>query len=136
MLLATVSIDEPVQETIARVYEYAPPTIEDLPCFIIFMPAREPVRGSSLLITTYTVRLELLVRDADIPRAQELADAYAEAMLAVFHADLTLNHTCTLITGPKIEEAGDLEYPRGSGQHYVGFNAFLTVQIQEPKAFS
>lgn len=135
-LLETVSIAEPIKEAIARVYEFPPPTVEDLPCFIIGLPALKIERGPSLRIRTYKVRLTLLVRDADVDRAAEIADAYREAILDVFDADVTLGGNCTQALAPEFEEGSGFEYPGGSGKHYVGYDIFLTVEIKEAKAFS
>lgn len=136
-LLETVSITSPITESIVKAYETPPGTVQDLPCFIIFPPALTVERGSGgLRIKTYTVRLELLVRDADLSQAADLVDAYREATIDVFDTKGTLSGTCTLIVGPRVEEASGLEYPRGTGSFYTGFDAFLTVQIQEPKAFT
>lgn len=135
-LLEAVSITEPIEETIARVYEFPPPTVQDIPCFIIGLPALKVERAPSLRIKTYRVRLSLLVRDADVDRAAEIADAYREAILDAFDADVTLGGKSTQALAPEFEEGSGLEYPQGSGNYYVGYQAFLTVEIKEARAFS
>ena len=132
-LLETVSITSPVKQAINRVYETPPETVQDLPCFIIYPPALAVERSSSLRIKRYTVRLRLLVSDADLDRAADLVDAYREAAIDVFDGDLTLNHTCTQIVGPAVEEAASFAY---AGRDYTGLDCLLTVEIKEARAFS
>ena len=132
-LLATVSITVPAEKSIKRVDDTPPDTVQDLPCFIIYPPALTVERGSSLRIKTYTVRLRLLVMDADADRAADFADSFREAVIDVFDADVTLSHKCAQIVGPRVEEAANFTY---GGRDYTGMDCFLTVQIQEPKAFS
>jgi hypothetical protein len=132
-LLATVAITEPAENSIQRVYETPPATVQDVPCFIIYPPALTVERGSSLRIKSYTVRLRLLVMDADADRAADFADAFREATIDVFDADVTLDHKCAQIIGPRIEEAASFAY---GGREFIGMDCFLTVQIKEPKAFS
>jgi len=132
-LLETVSITSPVEQTIKRVYETPPGTVQDLPCFIIYPPALTVERGSSLRIKHYTVRLRLLVSDADLDRAADLVDAYREAVIDVFDGDVTLNGTCTQIVGPAVEEAASSSY---GGRDFTSIDCLLTVEIKEAKAFS
>jgi hypothetical protein len=131
-LLATVAITEPVENSIQRVYETPPETVQDLPCFIIYPPALTVERGSSLRVKTYTVRLRLLVMDADADRAADFTDAFREAVVDVFDTDVTLSANCAQIVGPKIEEAASFSY---GGREFIGMDCFLTVQIKEAKAF-
>ena len=87
VLLATLKLAEPVLSTIAKVYPTPPPTIGDLPCFVIYPPALKVERGPGIRIKTYTVRLRLLVTDADLEQAADLVDAYREAVVDVFDTD-------------------------------------------------
>jgi len=134
-LLATVSITEPIEQTIERVHATPPANVEDLPCFIIYPPALKVERGSALRIKTYTVRLRLLVGDADMDQAADLVDAYREAVIDVFDTDTRLSNSQTRITGPSAEEAGSVQYPAGTGAWFTVVDCFLTVIIEEPKDF-
>lgn len=132
-LLGTVSISSPDEQAIKRVYETPPGTVQDVPCFIIYPPALSVERSSSLRVKKYTVRLRLLVSDADLDRAADLVDAYREAVIDVFDGDLTLNRTCTQIVGPAVEEAASFGY---GGRDYTGLDCLLTVEMKEAKSFS
>jgi hypothetical protein len=134
--LAAVSITSPVAQTIKHVYVDPPGSIQDLPCFIIYPPACKLERANSIRYKHYAVRLRLLLSDEKLDRASALVDAYREALLDALDAEVTLEGTATLIEGPDIEEAADFEIPQGSGKHYTGFDALLTVHIREAKTFS
>jgi hypothetical protein len=133
VLLGTLELAEPILSSIVKVYPTPPGTIGDLPCFVIYPPALKVERGSGLRIKTYTVRLRLLVSDADLEQAADLVDAYRETVVDVFDTDIRLSDIHTLLTGLTVEEAGQFTY---GGRDFTGMDCFLTVQIQEPKAFS
>jgi hypothetical protein len=132
-ILAAVSITEPVEATIARVYENPWETVEDSPCFIFVPPPREVERGSSLRIKTYTLMMRCLVYDDARERASDMVDAFVEATIDAFDSDLTLNGSASDIKGPRAPEgAKGFEY---AGRRFVGIDCFLTVVIKEAKAF-
>jgi hypothetical protein len=134
VLLGKVELAEPVKSAIAKVYPTPPGTIGDLPCFIIYPPALKVERGQSgLRIKTYTVRLRLLVSDADLDQAADLVDAYREAVVDMFDTDVRLSDSHTRIQGPTVEEAGQFTY---GGRDYTGMDCLLTVIIEEPRNFS
>ena len=135
-VLETLAITTPDAQTIKKVYPNPPGTIGDVPCVIVYPPARGVDRANSIRAKHYTVRLRLLLRDADLSQASALVDAYGEAIIDLFDGELTLSTTATAIEGPVVEEAADFEYPLGSGKHYTGFDVLLTVHIEEGKAFS
>ncbi len=131
-VLETLEITEPESE-IKRVYPNPPGTIGDVPCVIVYPPARAVDRANSVRTKHYTVRLRLLVTDADLSQASALVDAYGEAIIDLFDVNLTLTHTATAIEGPTVEEASSFTY---GAKAYTGFDALLTVHIEEGKAFS
>lgn len=136
-ILGQVVINDPLVAGIARVYQTPPPTVEDVPCFIIMPPALKVERGSSLRIKTYTVRLRCLVSDEDFAQAADLVDAFREAVVDAFDSDVRLDNTVTLIVGPNIEEArGWLYGSSGAQRAFTGMDCLLTVVINEAKAFS
>lgn len=131
--LAAVAITSPITQTIKKVYTDPPGTIGDTPCFIIYPPALTVSRTSSSLRTkVYTVRLRLLVSDADLSRASALVDAYREAVVDAFDAEVALNFTATIIEGPNIEEAASFTY---GAKAYTGMDCMLTVRLLEAANF-
>jgi len=127
-ILEGVSITDPESE-IKRVYPDPPGTIADLPCFIVYPPALTVVRqSSSLRKKTYTIRLRLLVTDADLATASALVDAYREAVVDAFDADLTLNFTASIIDGPNMEEAASFTYGQ---RQLTGMDCILGITLME-----
>jgi len=127
-ILEGVSITEP-QSEIKRVYTDPPGTVQDLPCFIIYPPALTVVRqSSSLRKKVYTVRLRLLVSDGDLATASALVDAYREAVVDAFDADLTLNFTASIIDGPNMEEAASFTYGQ---RQFTGMDCILGITLME-----
>ena len=107
--------------------------MQDLPCFIIYPPALDEVeRSNGVRKKSYTVRLRLLVKDADLDKAAAFVDSYREAVVNAFDTELTLNGTAKLITGPRAEEASAFDY---AGRSYTGIDFLLGVQIEEPMSF-
>lgn len=132
-VLGGVSITSPIEQTIARVYESPPGTFQDLPCFVIHPPAVEVSRSAGgLRRKTYTVRLRLLVTDADKDQASAIVDAYREAALDAFDSALALKGTADAVQGPRADEATSFEYTSG---RYPGVDLFLTVQFTETRSF-
>jgi len=127
-VLEGVSITDPESE-IVRVYPNPPGTVQDVPCFIIYPPALTVVRqSSSLRKKVYTIRLRLLVTDADLATASALVDAYREAVVDAFDADLTLNFTASIIDGPNMEEAASFTYGQ---RQFTGMDCILGITLME-----
>lgn len=118
---------------IVRVYANPVESVADLPCIIVYPPALRLVRGMSQRRKEYTVRLRLLVRDADLATAAGELDAFRELTVDAFDNALTLSGTATVIDGPNAEEAGRFPY---GGHEYVGIDFLLTVTLKEAKAFA
>jgi len=132
-VLETLAITEPEAQTIKRVYPNPPGSVTGVPCIVVYPPALEVSRANSVRAKRYTVRLRLLLTDADLSQAAALVDAYREAIIDLFDAELTLSTTATAIEGPTVEEASSFTY---GAKAYTGFDALLTVHIEEGKAFS
>jgi hypothetical protein len=123
-VLETLAITEPEAQTIKRVYPNLPGTIGDVPCVVVYPPADETEwPSSSLCRDTYTVRLRLLLTDADLATACALVDAYREALKAIIRTDLTLNLTSNVLK-MNVEEASSFSY---GNRQFTGMDAFLTV---------
>jgi len=128
-VLETLEITEPEAQTIKRVYPNPPGTIGDVPCVIVYPPALTVVRqSSSLRKKVYTIRMLLLVKDADLSQAAALVDAYREAMIDLFDTDLTLNYTASIIDGPNIDAAADFIV---GDRHYTGMDCILGITLME-----
>jgi len=132
-IVAVLETLEITDSEINRVYPNPPGTIGDVPCVIVYPPAVTVDRANSVRTKHYTVRLRLLLTDADLAQAAALVDAYREALIDLFDDELTLSTTATAIEGPTVEEASSFTY---GAKAYTGFDALLTVHIEEGKAFS
>lgn len=134
-VLEGVSITTPETQSIARVFSDPPGSVPggDVPCFIIYPPSVAVGRGTARREKAYVVRLRLLVMDAGIEQAAAFVDAYREALVDAFDADVTLNGTASPgIIGQTVEEASGFSY---GGIDYTGFDCLLTVSMVEAKAF-
>src|SRR3990167_8161155 len=129
--LELVSITSPVAQTVKKVYATPPPAIQDLPCFIIYPPRAVIARGAGGRTKLYTVRCRLLVKDADLDRAADLADAYREAAIDAFDADVVLFNGA--LAGQDCEEAAGFLY---GGVNYTGFDCLLSITGVEGNTFT
>jgi hypothetical protein len=133
-LLETLAITEPEVQRIKRVYTEAPGTIADLPCVILTGPEVIAVnRANSIRSVVYALPLQLLLTDADVARAQSLLKAYRKAIIDLFDVNQTLQGIATVVEGPTDCKPASFTY---GAKKYTGFDALLTVHIEEGKAFS
>jgi len=125
-----LSINDPLAADIKRVYEKPPATIEDTPCFVLFGAIKKPERRpGGWRIVHYRLRVQLFVQDADADRAAAMAESFGDALINTVDGQLQLAGQARLVH-EEVGEVVGLEYPRGSGRHYVGFDAFFDIPIQ------
>jgi hypothetical protein len=126
--IAVTAPPAPVAETIKRVYVTPPSKVEDLPCFIIYPPAVDVERrpGDWRVNKYGPVRLRCLVRDADADVAADSLDAFREATIAAFDAEVRLQGDVTLVHSQHIDEAAAFKY---GGVDLLGFDCILGIRL-------
>lgn len=131
-LLGTVAITAPISSTVKRVYATPPAAIQDVPAAVIFPPSVRTVRGQSLRIKTYRVRIRFLVLDSDLDVGADIVDSYREALIDMFDLNLTLNGNVVTIQGPDIDEAKSVNW---AGKDYTMFEAWLGLEVKDGISF-
>lgn len=132
----SLSITSPIAATIKRAYKYFPPQEAPLetPCFQNAWTLVSEERGGGVRRQRYTVRMQLLVDDADQERAADIATAFHVALVDAFDADVTLAQTCShqSLRGG----SPTLVVFERAGRFYVGLDLYLDIEMDEAKAFS
>lgn len=131
-VLGGVSITEP-QSEIKRVYTTPPGSLTDLPCFVIYPPAKKQVRGSCIDKLTLTVRMRLFVSDADLSQAARIVNVFGFAVVSAFNKAVTLAGKAEIIDGPEVEEAASFIF---AGKQYTGTDCLLTLTLIEAADYS
>lgn len=133
-VLTGVAITSPISATILRVFETPPKQVSDFPCVIIVGASKaDPIRSSGLRQRDYTARLRLIVNDADINRAADIIDAFEEAIIDAFDANLTLNGKVSNLNGPRWNEPGVVD---AGGQDQWGADAFVVFSMDDSPTFA
>lgn len=124
----------PLAVSIKRAYPYFPPSskaITDTPCFINSWTAPEIKFQSVLMSGLFSVRSQLLVRDADTDRAAAIASAFWPKILTAFAANIKLNAwapaTVLAIRG-RDPTLTVLEF---AGQSYVGLDFDIDIYLNK-----
>jgi hypothetical protein len=102
--------------------------ITDTPCFLNEWVAGPVAFGSALTRRSYTFRTRLLIYDADLDVAAEMASAFETPMLEMLARNVTLEQTVTNISewrgaDPTI---GPVEY---GAKRYIGCDHELDVEL-------
>jgi hypothetical protein len=138
-ILDAVAITEPAALEIKRVYATPPMNIEDLPCFIIYPPARSTARGPATKVKMFTVRCRCLVSDEGLAMAADIIDAFAEAVDLAFDLKLKPGGAADptmFINGFECTEAAAFQYPAGvGGRSFTGFDLILSLKAIGPGTF-
>lgn len=128
-----LAIEEPIEAQIVKAYPVPPPPSHALsfPCFINTARLQPTVFASQLMQRTYVVQMQMLVKDADVDRACDIALAFEEELIRALAEDdgVTLNNAVTNIE--TIEgELGLLEW---NGAGYPGLDYFITLHMAESR---
>lgn len=127
-LLGTVAITAPIAQTIKKVYEFPPGTVQDKPCFILYPPAITTERNmGGLRIDRVRARIALVIQDADKDRAAQLVSAYVDQLGALIDANVTLNGKVTVVMGQETEEGSAITI---GGIEYQGCITILTLETK------
>jgi len=129
--LAAVSITSPISQTVKRVYESPPGTVQDVPCFIIYPPEVRIDRSYGQRDKTYTVRCRLLVSDQDLDQAAALVDAFRESAIDKMDDNTELGGNAETAFLDRVTEAQAYSY----GRMYTGLDCFVTIRLHDHKAF-
>lgn len=102
--ITNVDDGETFAQSLARVYEFTQDEpLQDFPCCVM---RGATLRGESYpdtLRSLYEETVDLVVVDEELGRAIELLEAYREAILTAFTADMTLNGNAAVIGLPAFE---------------------------------
>ena len=132
-----MSITSPRPMSVVRAYRHFPPprkTIDAAPAWFNVWTLRNVRRHIDLRIQNYTVQMQLVVEDADLDYAAELATNFMPVVVDAFDEDVTLagNATKTDLRGGA-DTLGLVEY---GGKEYMALDLFLDIEIKEAKEFS
>jgi len=132
-ILTGLPITDPIAATILRVFQTPPAKASDFPCVIILGAVKGVDRSSSLRRRQYTAHLRLVVVDADLDRAADLLDAFQDAIIDAFDANVTLNQKVTNVVGPNWElpAASDV-----GGQRQQAVDGTVELTIYDDPAFA
>ncbi|MBF8255135.1 MAG: hypothetical protein HW375_42 [Anaerolineales bacterium] len=125
--LATVAITSPIVQSIKKVYEYPPATLQDRPCFVMWgseMDA-EWMMGGLVDERVHTEHFQLFLQDSDIDQGFKLVMAYRAALLTALKTQGGLGGHATVerLRGGRPAE---LTYDA----KYIGAEFFLTFHIK------
>lgn len=130
-----LSITTPITASIKKAWTYFPPenAVVDTPCFLNSWTLVEEARNPSHRIQRYTVRMQLLVHDADMERAADIATSFHVQLVDALDADVNLAGTVSYQT----LRGGNptLAILERGGRIYVGLDLYLDLVMSEPRTF-
>lgn len=133
-ILTGVAISSPVAATIKRVYETPHKHVTDLPCVVVVGTAKPLIiRSSGLREREYVARLRLVIDDADLEQTADMIDAFEEAIIDAFDANLTLNGKVSNLNGPAWEEPETFDV---GGQTRWGADALVSFRMFDDPGFA
>ena len=133
---AGMSIVSPIPVSIQRAYYLYPKQtgVIDTPAWINTWTLVGEQRAPSSRIQTYTVNMQLLVQNADLDFAGEIATAFMPVVVDAFDDDVTLGGA---VTYTELRSGGQtlamLDYGRES---YAGLDLLLDLTLDEVRTFS
>lgn len=118
---------------VVKVWPIVPPskvTITDTPCFVNLIPESETRFFPALTRSTFTVNMRLVVHDADIDRACDIALAFYPEIISKLRSNLKLGLSGWSIGAVRTE--GEFlrlfeEYSETGGKAYVGLDLFVDL---------
>ena len=87
---ANLVIEDPIEESIRKVWKYTPESVTETPCWRNTWTLNELQYEMSAVRERYTVTAELVVKDADLEQAADIATAFYEAFIVEMGKDQTL----------------------------------------------
>ena len=127
-LQAALSITSPISQTIKRAYKTVPKqdSMPETPCWINIPRLVRVSHVASARMQNWQIRSQLLVDDADVNQAADIALAYIQAFLDALSDAQTMNGLPLIlgeITG------GDLTGFERSGRVFTGIEVITTLQV-------
>jgi hypothetical protein len=88
----------------------------------------------SLRVLFYTIRMQLVIDDADQDHAADIASSYMNALITAQNSDVQLDGSCQ----QSILRGGDptLAVLSWAGRDYIGLDLFLDVELKSAVAIS
>jgi hypothetical protein len=136
-LQESLSITAPVSSSIKRAYKYMPPAasaLPDCPCWLNAWTLQSQELHVSLRVLFYTIRMQLVIDDADQDHAADIASSYMNALITAQNSDVQLDGSCQ----QSILRGGDptLAVLSWAGRDYIGLDLFLDVELKSAVAIS
>ncbi len=130
-LQESLSITAPISSSIKRAYKYMPPmasALPDTPCFLNNWTLQNQELDVGLRILFYTVRMQLVVLDADQDQAADIASSYMNALITAHNADVQLGGSCTMTA----LRGGNptLAVLNWAGIDFIGLDLFMDVELK------
>jgi len=130
-LQESLSITAPISSSILRAYKYMPPmasALPDTPCFLNNWTLQNQELDVGLRILFYTVRMQLVVLDADQDQAADIASSYMNALITAQNADVQLGGSCNLT----VLRGGNptLAVLNWAGIDFIGLDLFMDVELK------
>jgi hypothetical protein len=130
-LQESLSITAPVSSSILRAYKYMPPmssSLPDCPCWINAWSLQNQELAISLRVLFYTIRMQLVIDDADQDQAADIASAYMNAFIDEHYKDVQLDGSCNV----SYLRGGDptLAVLSWAGRDYIGLDLYLDVELK------
>jgi len=130
-LQESLSITAPISSSIKRAYKYMPPmasALPDTPCFLNNWTLQNQELDVGLRILFYTVRMQLVVLDADQDQAADIASSYMNALITAQNADVQLGGSCNLT----VLRGGNptLAVLNWAGIDFIGLDLFMDVELK------
>jgi hypothetical protein len=130
-LQESLSITAPISSSVLRAYKYMPPmssALPDCPCWINAWTLQNQELAISLRVLFYTIRMQLVIDDADQDQAADIASAYMNAFIDAHYQDVQLDGSCNLSS----LRGGDptLAVLSWAGRDYIGLDLFLDVELK------
>ncbi len=129
-----LAISQPIAATVKRAYTYTPDrqsALPDTPCWINewAMPKVEMLMGNSNADQYYTVKSQLLVLDADLSRAADIATAFHVALVTAWEANVFLTNSVSLASLRGADPT--LALLEWAGLSYVGLNVIWDLSLYQ-----
>ncbi len=114
-------------------HEYAPATLQDLPCAVIIGPEVTSLRGMSFRTSQYDMLIRFFVSDQDLDKAHAASEAFKETLIPLFDTHVAIGGEVAVVSRQWLSRTSDLTYGR---KNYQGFDLVLSMEIDAGPAMS
>ena len=126
-----LSITAPISSSIKRAYKYMPPmssSLPDCPCWLNAWTLTRQELDIGLRVLFYSVRMQLVIDDADQDQAADIASSYMNAFINAHYQDVQFDGSCNV----SYLRGGDptLAVLNWAGRDYIGLDLFLDCELK------